>query len=101
MAHTPGPWDAECITDGAWEIKSDPQQGPWKAVCDVKANRLGEAAVTNDESESNARLIAAAPEMLEACKVALAESEAANDTSPSACHLRYVLRAAIAKAEGK
>ena len=93
MAHTPGLWTIERQVSRDGIVTQH--------ITSQAAGTLGYGNVSESECAANARLWAAAPEMLEACKVALAESEAANDTSPSACHLRYVLRAAIAKAEGK
>jgi hypothetical protein len=53
----------------------------------------------NDESvkAANARLIAAAPELLDACNAALTDYEAC---MPGATSMRAILRAAIAKATG-
>jgi hypothetical protein len=50
------------------------------------------------ESEANARLIAAAPDLLEACRLAV-RSWFSGEVSE--VQMEIVLRAAIAKAEGK
>ena len=63
--YTPGPWvidDANNelvakLVDGVYEYIADCQPGNW-SVCGLK----------QDEIEANARLIASAPDLLEACK---------------------------------
>ena len=95
--HTPGPWETREHSDGShWFV--DYQQG-------------GEGYTLVDElSEGDARLIAAAPELLEACYQALAAmrdlAEQAGDvpewnTGGDAYEACNAIRAAIARAEGK
>ena len=61
MTHTPGPWKA--ITGGA----------DAKVVCpDGRSFLIGDI-IYHDENKSNARLIAAAPDLLAACQLALVE----------------------------
>lgn len=86
MNHTPGPWIYE---DG------DVLGGPGGIACVVPlytANGLG-------EGKANARLIAAAPELLEALQLALLVIASPN------MHARQknidIIENAIAKAEGK
>jgi hypothetical protein len=64
-----------------------------QAVVEVGYNR--------DEREADARLIAAAPEMLEALRDALGNLALYADTQPQAVIALVKVRAAIAKAEGK
>ena len=70
MTHTPGPWkEYDCDTDGT------PDRGQlagdiWGFGRDGKAAIVARAYYCEDDSEANARLIAAAPELLEACEVA-------------------------------
>ena len=98
MKHTPGPWE------GSNEIKS--HNGT--IVCEVFATdndagkRYGKA-----ESDYNARLIAAAPELLEACyRMLNVEGPAVRGCKSGPfkdCDVSYHfdrLRAAIAKATG-
>jgi 2-oxo-4-hydroxy-4-carboxy--5-ureidoimidazoline (OHCU) decarboxylase len=64
--HTPGPWKAQPreFPEGQWFL-----EGQWEVVSTRKAERLiAEAAphIDSDSEEANARLIAAAPELLEA-----------------------------------
>ena len=62
--HTPGPWTV--TADGAgWYIECSPERG--HSVAYIRAEIGEEDPDTSDnEKEANARLIAAAPELLEA-----------------------------------
>lgn len=86
--HTPGPWQAH-DNDGT---------GTLPCVLSEKVNCGGNFYVAQcpNGNFADARLIAAAPELLEACKFALAQAGLSPD-SPTAA----ILKAAIAKAEGK
>jgi hypothetical protein len=88
MKHTPGPWQVGhfdsnmiCDSDGA------------NRGCAPIARVEGTAA----ERRANARLIACAPELLEALKLAVRQNE--HDMLMTGKELRNA-RAAIAKAEG-
>jgi hypothetical protein len=89
--HTPGPWHC----DGGVQVRT----GQFLAICEAMAspNRSIDAA------RANARLIAAAPELLEALRLFVSVCDTAPPTElmasiGSACKQA---RAAIAKAEGK
>ena len=95
-AHTPGPW--------TWTGGADKRLAPFvrsnaraDAICKVMTSRL-------DEYQANARLIAAAPELLAACEKALwqlipdAQAEEAEGRQDSAVKTSDILRAALAKA---
>lgn len=91
--HTPGPWISREVpetdepTIGYW-IDADNHEKKGFPIANVKH-------FTDDHGEANARLIAAAPELLEACQAV------ANDTThPIAGNLQAMLRIAIAKAKG-
>lgn len=90
MKHTPGPWKAYKEKLGQIEIIGPfPENYPVAAIC-----------VDNDTDRANARLIAAAPDLLEACYVALEglmPYTEAGETNP----LVLKVCAAIEKAEGK
>lgn len=104
--HTPGPWiasrgqhspkskDRSCF----WVVNQadDGREDLMPRICDAIAP---EGFDGFQQGEANARLIAAAPELLEACQAAFAEL--ANDPTWHVSFLRLdVLRAAIAKAAG-
>ena len=85
--HTPGPWLIEPDAEG--------EEGFFSIWCDFNgsgaelAGRIGE--------EANARLIAAAPDML----AALDEISRKYSNGASADTLAWIARAATAKAEGR
>ncbi len=77
-AHTPGPWKAELSQDGIyWEIQGRPESGLNVAIIPMAV--VGE---TDVEREANARLIAAAPDLLEACKQLLTFCDDLDDAGP-------------------
>lgn len=89
VAHTPGPWvdQADCrgdifIVAGAWP------HGSTIATVEATAN-----------APANARLIASAPDLLDACKQATAILK--DKGVPGWGVAKDILNAAIAKAEGK
>ena len=84
--HTPGPWTASDERRGIFEIIHDG---------DLLAQVWGVRPAGDGDlpAEANARLIAAAPELLEACQEALVWADNAG--------LKGRLAAAIAKAEGR
>lgn len=86
---TPGPWE---IRDG---LIYGIEDGASYLVCDVVGDP---SAAVNEQDEANARLIAAAPELMEACKQMLKWIDCGCD--PSGKSLASA-RAAIAKAEGR
>lgn len=95
--HTPGPWIAAAGPSSVvgWPVVS--QQG--RSICSItwreRAVPAGEAEETKEETRANARLIAAAPDLLATLK---AMREAYSDT-PISTWL-HAINAAIAKAEG-
>lgn len=66
MSHTPGPWNAH-HADGRWVI-----DGPFVGVDEGEGSPtlwlVAKTATNDDMDEANARLIAAAPDLLEALK---------------------------------
>ena len=93
--HTPGPWNAkeEWLYKGKHHTAGN---GPEVlGICIVR--RHSDADGRCEVAEANARLIAAAPDLLEACKIA------AHHMSCIAIggSVEAILRAAIAKAEGR
>ncbi len=114
--HTTGPWKAQrdlrhytndgLLTDTspkAWGV-----YGKYRVAC-IESG-IGVAFDKDTEAEANSRLIAAAPEMLEQCKLFeqtieyYIKLDMAHDDEESANLKRYSLhelRAVIAKAEGR
>ena len=62
-AHTPGPWYIEEISNRDWKINSDSRD--W-CLLEITPAIYGESDSLSDEDKANARLIAAAPDLLEA-----------------------------------
>lgn len=95
VKHTPGPWEVEvCLTGYAINSASK------------KLERLCITRATPNEDYANARLISAAPELLEACKQAVIIYERDCTDCPDTCKncdawlVKELLYATIAKAEG-
>lgn len=84
--HTPGPWKANKWAPG-WSV-SAPLHG--LTVCMLPER---------DNSDANARLIAAAPDLLAALHIALESMDAIH--VPQEWDTRSVIRAAIARARGQ
>jgi hypothetical protein len=84
--HTPGPWTIADEWDGT-SIKA----GQFYVTHTIQSCGFHETEVDKAVTQANARLIAAAPDLLEACKAAL------SDDQP------YIekCKAAIAKATGE
>jgi hypothetical protein len=96
--HTPGPWFA---TPGNYAVYvKDAYGDQGDLVC-----ALYGAGATSYECAANARLIAAAPELLEACRlfVAYDTDESGDDVALMLAYARAraEIRAAIAKATGE
>ena len=81
--HTPGPWYPSRCTH-SWDIASESDG----------------ATVAHAEDDANARLIAAGPDLLAACKACY--SALLNETGVGVCsHEKKAAALAIAKAEGR
>lgn len=92
--HTPGPWEAEAANpssilpdEGRWDVVSESAGSGFRSV----------AMLTGPRAGLDARLMAAAPELLSACRAALDWFESVGaDGAPLP-----TVRAAIAKAEAR
>ena len=94
--HTPGPWEAKRLLDGALVVTmpfTDGQPG-WVGA------EIHATDANPTESVSNARLIAAAPELLEALEAILKECPVGS-APLSASWIRKLILPAIAKARGE
>ena len=98
MSHTPGPWTITVHpqTSGQFIVGSDPVQS---VICEIR--RYPE----REESQANARLMAAAPALLAALKEAVANSDRVeaegSKRTPAAQRLYDQAIAAIARVEGR
>ena len=98
-AHTPGPWRAQESKSGACVMIFGP--GEWKLAeaHSYQAQYEDEGAPTKDTREANARLIAAAPDLLAALQALLGSFESEAGIIGKATVDRA--RAAIAAATGE
>lgn len=87
--HTPGPWKAD-LENYPIMVRSESETWPLVDELGDEEGCAGVFVANTGDHKANARLIAAAPDLLEACKAAL------SDDQP------YIekCRAAIAKATG-
>ena len=94
MKHTPGPWKVKINGIDIIAVGDTEETSPLA--------RVNLAWSDIDTAKANARLIAAAPELLKACRVAIEtfddDAPGAGDTEKGA--LRR-LRAAVSRAEGQ
>lgn len=87
----PGPWELYPVTGKSGKNKLALRAYAGRHICDI--------SIYDDEDAADARLIAAAPELLAALKLLSAE-EWRDDDDPILISAREQARAAIAKAEG-
>jgi len=97
--HTPGPWVFSAIdsTEGFLVVEKARPKSLVATVC--KRNGCGWTC-PHEEPWANARLIAAAPDLLEAAKTLMEYWDNGTPVRPG-CEDIETLRAAIAKAEGQ
>lgn len=94
MSYTKGPWEKKVFGDSFAVFH---ERGERVAYC-----YGAYASNTREEAEANARLIAAAPELLEACKEFLESFEPyEEDSDKDTRRLLATMRAVVAKAEGR
>lgn len=101
--HTPGPWEVWENVISEYGIPVGPERGG-VAVCDVTvANGIGVVTPeTREAATSNARLIAAAPDMYDALIQAVKRIELANaEGDPILSAWLPTARAALAKGKGE
>lgn len=108
--HTPGPWIWYACNDGAIRIKIPNRKDGGRTLLACIGLPLTNGSsldrwYTEKGDEANARLIAAAPEMLEALRlineIAERESVGGKDAPDAYGTIGRQARAAIAKAEGR
>jgi hypothetical protein len=93
IVHTPGPWGVEQTTVSNWigRMRADGSKVEYIVAHTDRDSLRDDVLVRND---ANARLIAAAPELLEACKAGLKACEASGFLGPV-----EMMQRAISKAE--
>ncbi len=100
--HTPGPWVSAvlCSNSGWVDIRGKNRVGNYIAYATPKCN--GSPDERGDvETIANARLISAAPDLLEACSAWIAYmDDPAGGSFDDEAKLHEAMRAAIAKATG-
>lgn len=103
--HTPGPWS---LSDYGWSRRSDGGHPVFMGRISGNGGQLvhsgsafGIFGKTEGEAEGNARLISAAPEMLEALKALVDDLGHFPGVSERIFHSLNLADAAIAKGEGR
>ena len=104
MIHTPGPWKA--VPYGGWENETHGKYSGYAGRIvaddiDIYAGPCSFWALHGrnpDEAEANARLIAAAPELLAACKLAVEKAGTSRHCERYMLKAMQLCEAAIAKA---
>ncbi len=93
--HTPGPWKI----DQEWRYDHHPK---WRNIVSEFDDKNERLQVNGHMGEANARLICAAPELLEALKAVIDWLDDGSILLSEVCAANVLqARAAIAKAEGK
>ena len=98
QTHTPGPWRFDEKQIHGDVMAFDPERS--RAVCVAQIHNERTAGTPNEQARANARLIAAAPELLAELKKAL-EFVVATHGGENDGDIQEDIRAAIQKAEGK
>jgi hypothetical protein len=94
-SYTPGPWQVE---NGIVHIPHKTTHGG-SYIYITSPITVRTATMTGNENNANAHLIAAAPELLEACELFVTAIETLG--KPSIADAGMAIRAAIAKARGQ
>ncbi len=97
MTHTPAPWTKE-LTPGGYAINAGGDNKEEDTFCNIAL--VIEDQEDGDETEANARLISAAPDLLEALKKCFEIMSRVTFPGTAVDLLYEEARAAIQKAEG-
>lgn len=90
--HTPGPWQQREVKASRAGITIEGRNGNYIAAVDCDGDR--------ESMHANARLIAAAPDLLEACRLADEKLSSVTQPGESGWDAVMACRAAISQAEG-
>ncbi|MFN3836740.1 MAG: hypothetical protein ACK4MI_03410 [Brevundimonas sp.] len=110
QGHTPGPWRIDVSGSEDWSVDYDGPSSTYMTICGARPQpvcfAVEPSAYDNDEEiEANARLIAAAPELLAAAQRVLAglnaRIDAADPSSVPVFHGIVDLHDAISRATGE
>jgi hypothetical protein len=104
LKHTPGPWVPEF--GESYRVRAKQDGGQVAIMMNLKGQHGLIGRRTGDEVAANARLIAAAPELLESLKAIMDFCGPSDPNCPDGpdcetCRMANAARAAIAKAEGR
>lgn len=97
VKHTPGPWFEQTGFSDDVEITAESREG-MVAICSMELGYTGNIGV---EQEANARLIAAAPDLLGALEEFSREYDGFEDGNGDPCPVLAKARAAIDRATGR
>lgn len=85
--HTPGPWEAQNTEGAGWSVRKQHERPGYTGlapICSMAWWQFDIPGIIDDEiSGANARLIAAAPDLLAACEAALAWLTNVNVSDPA------------------
>ena len=96
--HTPGPWTAQLLLPDGLVIRGEPAWEIATPEWDVATQLQYRAPI---RKEADAHLIAAAPDLLEACYWGLASLQEHAPLNDDQIEIQKQMRAAVAKAEGE
>lgn len=85
MQHTPGPWHAELFPGGGFDIDKAPNELDRYMVIAIRNANPARAA----EMHANARLMAAAPDLLNALRSLLRHTERMQEVMDEECGIRF------------
>lgn len=104
--HTPGPWKAYYVQSAGWSVKmAQPREGYDRPdpICSMAWWQFDKPGIIdNDISGANAKLIAAAPELLAACQAFIDLFRDSDMRPEDECHELFgTIFDAVEKATGK
>lgn len=102
--HTPGPWEAYNTTGAGWSVRKQHERPGYEGlapICSMAWWQFDIPGIIDDEiSEANARLIAAAPSMLNVLQAVSKELRTRGTHAWFPVDVRIAVDDVIARAEG-